>query len=77
MSTDTQTVIVNFGDDATTWFREIAVAIETNPREINVQLVGGACPPTFETVSLRNMLLQVPATQRVVVHLRARSAGTC
>jgi hypothetical protein len=61
MSTDTQTVIVNFGDDATTWFREIAAAIETNPREINVQLVGGACPPTFETVSLRNMLLQVPS----------------
>jgi hypothetical protein len=61
MKTPTPTIIINFGDDATTWFREISEAVQEGPEAIHVQLVGGACPPAYETISLRNMLLQIPA----------------
>jgi hypothetical protein len=61
MKKQTHTIIINFGDDATTWFREISEAVQEGPRAINVQFVGGACPPAYETISLRNMLLQIPS----------------
>jgi len=66
MIQNTQTVIVNFGDEATTWFREIAAAVQSSPEEIHIQFVGGACPPAFETVSLRNVLLQIPKHIKLV-----------
>ncbi len=71
MKKNTQTIIINFGDDATTWFREISEAVQTGPRAINVQFVGGACPPAFETISLRNMLLQVPG------HIKLTTTAAC
>ena len=71
MKNDTQTIIINFGDDATTWFREISAAVQAGPRAINVQFVGGACPPAFETVSLRNMLLQIPG------HIKLTTTAAC
>jgi hypothetical protein len=66
MSTKIQTVIVNFGDDATTWFREVAAAVQASPAEIHIQFVGGACPPPYEIVSLRNILLQTPKHIKLV-----------
>jgi hypothetical protein len=71
MKTHTETIIINFGDDATTWFREISAAVQAGPRAINVQFVGGACPPAFETVSLRNMLLQIPG------HIKLTTTAAC
>jgi hypothetical protein len=71
MKTHTQTIIINFGDDATTWFREISAAVQAGPRSINVQFVGGACPPAFETISLRNMLLQIPG------HIKLTTTAAC
>ena len=66
MNTNIQAVIVNFGDDATTWFRDVSAAVEARPQVINVQFVGGACPPAFETISLRNVLLQIPQNIKLV-----------
>jgi hypothetical protein len=71
MKTHTHTIIINFGDDATTWFREISAAVQAGPRAINVQFVGGACPPAFETISLRNMLLQIPG------HIKLTTTAAC
>jgi hypothetical protein len=71
MKTHTRTIIINFGDDATTWFREISAAVQTAPGAINVQFVGGACPPAFETISLRNMLLQIPG------HIKLTTTAAC
>jgi hypothetical protein len=71
MKTHTQTIIINFGDDATTWFREISAAVQAGPSAINVQFVGGACPPAFETISLRNMLLQIPG------HIKLTTTAAC
>jgi hypothetical protein len=71
MKTPPQTIIINFGDDATTWFREISAAVQAGPRSINVQFVGGACPPAYETISLRNMLLQIPG------HIKLTTTAAC
>jgi hypothetical protein len=71
MKTHTLTIIINFGDDATTWFREISAAVQAGPGAINVQFVGGACPPAFETISLRNMLLQIPG------HIKLTTTAAC
>jgi hypothetical protein len=71
MKTQSHTIIINFGDDATTWFREISAAVQAGPRAINVQFVGGACPPAFETISLRNMLLQIPG------HIKLTTTAAC
>lgn len=71
MKKDTQTIIINFGDDATSWFREISEAVQEGPETINVQFVGGACPPAYETISLRNMLLQIPG------HIKLTTTAAC
>lgn len=71
MNKSIQTVIVNFGDDATTWFREVAAAVQTSPLEIHIQFVGGACPPAYEIVSLRNVLLQIPS------HIKLITTAAC
>jgi hypothetical protein len=71
MKTQTRTIIINFGDDATGWFREISEAVHDGPGTIDVQFVGGACPPAYETISLRNMLLQIPG------HIKLTTTAAC
>lgn len=60
MPKKTETVIINFGADATDWFREISAAVLAGPEVIQVQFVGGCAPPPYEIISLRNALLEIP-----------------
>ena len=59
-------VIINFGDDSTTWYQQVAAAIHAQPPEIRVQFVGGNVVAPYDIVSLRNCLLEVPSHIRLV-----------
>jgi hypothetical protein len=59
-------LVINFGDDATLWFREIAAVIQANPPEIHVQFIGGSSLPPFEIIALRNALLEIPSHIKLV-----------
>lgn len=59
-------VIINFGDDSTTWYQQVAAAIHAQPPEIRVQFVGGNVVAPYDIVSLRNCLLEIPAHIRLV-----------
>jgi hypothetical protein len=59
-------LVVNFGDDATQWFRELSAAVASRPAEIEVQFVGGCAAPPHEIVALRNALLRLPRSIRLV-----------
>lgn len=59
-------VIINFGDDSTTWYQQVAAAIHAQPPEIRVQFVGGNVVAPYDIVSLRNCLLEIPEHIRLV-----------
>jgi len=59
-------LVINFGDEATQWFRDLSEAVQANPSEIRVQFVGGCTAPPFEIISLRNALLEIPRHIRLV-----------
>jgi hypothetical protein len=59
-------LVINFGDEPTQWFREIAAAVQADPCEISVQFVGGHVPMPHDIISLRNALLGIPSSIRLV-----------
>ncbi len=71
-------LVINFADDATLWFRELAGAVLADPSEIRVQFVGGVSAPPYEIISLRNALLEIPAHIKLVtVAMAALPPFTC
>jgi hypothetical protein len=59
-------VIINFSDDSSEWYKHIATAIHAGPPEIRVQFYGGCEVAPFDLICLRNCLLDVPESIRLV-----------
>ncbi len=59
-------VLVNFGDEPGDWFKQITMAIHAAPSEIRVQFVGGREVAPFDILSLRNCLMDIPESVRLV-----------
>jgi hypothetical protein len=59
-------VLVNFGDEPGDWFKQITMAIHSAPSEIRVQFVGGREVAPFDILSLRNCLMDIPESVRLV-----------
>ena len=59
-------LVINFGDDATQWFQNLSAAVSARPKEIEVQFVGGSIAPPYEIIALRNALLGIPRSIRLV-----------
>lgn len=59
-------VIINFSDDSSEWYKQIATAIHAGPPEIRVQFYGGCEVAPFDLICLRNCLLDVPESIRLV-----------
>ena len=59
-------VIINFSDDSSEWYKQIAAAIHAAPPEIRVQFCGGSEVVAFDLICLRNCLLDIPDSIRLV-----------
>jgi len=59
-------LVINFEDDATQWFQALSAAVSAQPQEIEVQFVGGCVAPPYEIIALRNALLGIPRSIRLV-----------
>jgi hypothetical protein len=59
-------LVINFEDDATQWFQSLNSAVSARPGEIEVQFVGHCIAPPAEIIALRNALLRIPGTIRLV-----------
>ncbi len=59
-------VIINFSDDSSEWYKQIATAIHAAPPEIRVQFCGGSEVVAFDLICLRNCLLDIPTSIRLV-----------
>jgi hypothetical protein len=59
-------VIINFSDDSSEWYKQIASAIHAAPPEIRVQFCGGSEVVAFDLICLRNCLLDIPTSIRLV-----------
>ena len=59
-------LVINFQDDATQWFQNLTAAVAATPQEIEVQFVGGWVAPPYEIIALRNALLGIPRSIRLV-----------
>jgi len=59
-------LVINFEDDATQWFQNLSAAVSAQPQEIEVQFVGGCVAPPYEIIALRNALLGIPRSIRLV-----------
>lgn len=59
-------LVINFEDDATQWFESLNAAVSAQPQEIEVQFTGGCVAPPYEIVGLRNALLRIPDSIRLV-----------
>ena len=59
-------LVINFQDDATQWFQNLTAAVAARPQEIEVQFVGGCVAPPYEIIALRNALLGIPRSIRLV-----------
>jgi hypothetical protein len=58
--------VINFEDAATQWFENLSAAVSAQPQEIEVQFVGGCVTPPHEIIALRNALLGIPGSIRLV-----------
>ncbi len=71
-------LVINFADDATQWIQSISAAVLVAPEQIEVQFVGGCMAPPFEIIALRNALLGIPSSIRLVTTaLASLPALTC
>ncbi len=71
-------VIINFSDDSSEWFKQIAAAVHARPSEIRVQFCGGREILPYNLICLRNCLMDIPTSIRLVtVAMGALPAFAC